>query len=585
MLCRRDRSRARRFQAAFWATVLGATSLMGAEPSRTVARIAPRVATTGGHLPDESHPYDHMGRFVVLGNRLVLQATDGVNGSQIWATDGTTAGTVVLHPGDSAWNAQSAGLTQLGHVALFTAMGASALWKTDGTPEGTSLLKKVVAFPIAGAFGDLAGSPYQTFTVMGGRAFFVGWQESSGLQLWRTDGTTKGTVPVKGGLSFGFPFVPAGPQGPLLFRGRPGSTGLDSLYSSDGTTPGTKLLKKGVEMYAPVVAARKVFFYGNTLFDREIWVSDGTPGGTRRLTHYSGVDVAVQCCGGPASSGSHAFFVVIVANGFELWASDGTAAGTRVVLEDPMDSDILLALNNPGGRWAALKGRLLWVSRTGSQHRLWQTDGTPEGTHVVKDLGDADLVTGLQVAADRLYFTRRTGSSSEVWMSDGTESGTRPVASLSHTEQPLFLPGGMARLGPWLLFGAHNETQGDSPGGELWAMPAPVDVSVLDTRAGSACGATAEFRVGLSGPSEEPITVEYATADGSAREGLDYESTRGTLSFAPGSTSGLVQVPVRCRAAAAPRVFYLDISSPTNASVVRSRATAWLGGNGPGPSR
>src|SRR5262249_47593600 len=57
----------------------------------------------------------------------------------------------------------------------------------------------------------------------------------------------------------------------------------------------------------------------------------------------------------------------------------------------------------------------------------------------------------------------------------------------------------------------------------------------------------ATFTVTLSNPSGQTITVDYATADGTtnpATAGLDYNSTSGTLTFAPGETSKTISVYV-----------------------------------------
>ena len=53
------------------------------------------------------------------------------------------------------------------------------------------------------------------------------------------------------------------------------------------------------------------------------------------------------------------------------------------------------------------------------------------------------------------------------------------------------------------------------------------------------------FAVTLSGPSAQPVTVRYATADGSARAPDDYAASSGTLTFNPGETAKPVAVAVK----------------------------------------
>lgn len=52
------------------------------------------------------------------------------------------------------------------------------------------------------------------------------------------------------------------------------------------------------------------------------------------------------------------------------------------------------------------------------------------------------------------------------------------------------------------------------------------------------------FTFNLSKASTSPVSVQYATADGTASAGSDYTSTSGTLTFAPGETTKTVSVPI-----------------------------------------
>ncbi len=63
-------------------------------------------------------------------------------------------------------------------------------------------------------------------------------------------------------------------------------------------------------------------------------------------------------------------------------------------------------------------------------------------------------------------------------------------------------------------------------------------------------GGTMAFRVSLARAAAYPVTVDYATADGTATEGEDYEAVGDTLTFAPGETEKTVEVPLLADTAA-----------------------------------
>jgi hypothetical protein len=52
------------------------------------------------------------------------------------------------------------------------------------------------------------------------------------------------------------------------------------------------------------------------------------------------------------------------------------------------------------------------------------------------------------------------------------------------------------------------------------------------------------FTVSLSPAFAEPVTVNYASADGTSRAGANYTATSGTLAFAPGVTSERIRMPL-----------------------------------------
>ncbi len=76
------------------------------------------------------------------------------------------------------------------------------------------------------------------------------------------------------------------------------------------------------------------------------------------------------------------------------------------------------------------------------------------------------------------------------------------------------------------------------------------------------------FTVSLSAQSGQTVTVDYATADGTATAGSDYTAKSGTLTFNPGETSKTITVDVSGDATQEPNEsFTVALSNPTNATL------------------
>ena len=72
----------------------------------------------------------------------------------------------------------------------------------------------------------------------------------------------------------------------------------------------------------------------------------------------------------------------------------------------------------------------------------------------------------------------------------------------------------------------------------------PVGIAVADARVEEDAGALLAFVVTLSRAASRVVTVDYATADGSAEAGVDYTAASGTLTFQAGASSQTVEVAV-----------------------------------------
>ena len=102
-------------------------------------------------------------------------------------------------------------------------------------------------------------------------------------------------------------------------------------------------------------------------------------------------------------------------------------------------------------------------------------------------------------------------------------------------------------------------------------------VRVADAEATEGDDAVIVFRVTLDGASTSAVRVNYATADGTATAGDDYEAVQGTLTFAPGETEKTVSVTViDDNVEDSGETFRLLLSSPDGATLADSEATGTL---------
>ncbi|HKV33776.1 MAG TPA: Calx-beta domain-containing protein, partial [Pyrinomonadaceae bacterium] len=100
------------------------------------------------------------------------------------------------------------------------------------------------------------------------------------------------------------------------------------------------------------------------------------------------------------------------------------------------------------------------------------------------------------------------------------------------------------------------------------------DVSVTEGNSGTT---TADFTVSLSNPSSQTITVNFATAPGTATAGSDYVSATGTVTFTPGQTSRPINITVNGDTASeANETFFVNIATATNATISDTQGTGTI---------
>ena len=373
--------------------------------------------------PGSSEPKE----FTTFNDAVYFVARDNVFGPEIWRTDGTTDGTTrVTNTVPGTASIGPIRLTPVGGRLFFTgSVHASGLWSTDGTEAGT----RQVAVPPRD----------QNFTIrdiraVGGRAFFVPSAQTLGEEPWVSDGTDAGTFPLRDitpGPADSTPRPLTNLGGRLLFAAHEPATGA-APWLTDGTPDGTSLLRRtagdqpvniarlepsGDNLYA--FGTYSSAHFGAAM--RGLWVSDGTVAGTRML--YARRDSFFANPEFVRPADGKIFF-----GGRNVWASDGTAAGTEMLHAGPIPTD-------PAHRSAVIEGVLYFATQasTAAPNELWKTDGTPAGTVRVKEFGATPFERGYPLGhfapiGQRMFFRAADEQHGfEPWISDGTEAGTAMI--------------------------------------------------------------------------------------------------------------------------------------------------------------
>jgi hypothetical protein len=85
------------------------------------------------------------------------------------------------------------------------------------------------------------------------------------------------------------------------------------------------------------------------------------------------------------------------------------------------------------------------------------------------------------------------------------------------------------------------------------------------------------FTVTLSRASGKTVTVNYATANGTATASSDYSTRSGTLTFAPGTATMTIAVPVVGNTTPEPNeTFFVNLSGASNATLTVSQGTGTI---------
>jgi len=319
-------------------------------------------------LPTGSEVYD----LALLGQKLIAifdhQHLDPVR--YLWSFNVQTQAEEVLLDTVVSSSGQSLSyLTVLGDQVLFREFAkldqirdAYRLWTTDGTAAGTRYVSPDLS-PGGDASWEVFEGAALPAVVTGGHAFFAAGNDTSGFELWKTDGTADGTGLV-----------------------------IDIDHPDGGSSP-QQLRSLGGLLY---------FTADDGSHGRELWRTDGTDEGTFLLGDIHPGTAGSEPLHLVEMNGLVYFTATDPEHGRELWRSDGTPEGTFLVVDATPGTG-----SGVSGATLFFKDRLFFMKAGNGQTRLWSTDGTAEGTQSYADASQTNLSNPkiLTVMDGWLYLT------------------------------------------------------------------------------------------------------------------------------------------------------------------------------------
>lgn len=379
-------------------------------------------------------------------NLLFFSASNGVDGNELWVTDGTNAGTrqvTDINGNSSDSIARYTSIISYKDRAVFTAIddnytvtpqilrSGSELYISDGTESGTTLIKDIYTGPNSGVNGI-------TQTIFNNELYFMARSLENGYELWKTNGTQNGTVIVKdirSGSKSSNPSSLYVTDLALFFKADDGVHGAE-IWSTSGDSASTVLigdvnLTSNVSSNATKAVKLSnydVFFASPATDDAQLYRTDGTTSGTQPIltletsVYIPGVDLI--------KLGDYAYFVnSTAATGDELWRTDGTAQGTAIV------KDIIPGSAGLNFVHIMKQDGLIYFAATDNTTlttTIWKTDGSADGTVEISSFNQAYRITHIEVLNGKLIIPLRTAENGiELWVSDGTPQGTKVLKDIN----------------------------------------------------------------------------------------------------------------------------------------------------------
>jgi ELWxxDGT repeat protein len=366
------------------------------EPRRLLAAV---LAADINRLPGNDYKPFSISTF---GNTAYFAAHDGVNGMELWKTDGTAGGTSMvkdINPGMAS--SQPGGFAQTANGTVYFTATTEALgyelWKTDGTAVGTVLVKDINP-------GRAISVP-QNLTAIGNKVYFSAVDGARGREYWVSDGTEAGTQ--------------------LLVDLRPGSTGQNTNHTPLGMT----------------AVGSTLFFGGNDGVRSGLWTSNGAVG---NVTFVASVPQQVNRL---YTFDNRAYFTDRAG---QIWTSDGTSATT---------SGLPISANGGVSEVVVAGNALFYLSPSGIGRGVYRVPAGGTSATLVTGFSDPSDIGN--VGGDLYVSAYDPGAGTELFrVPAGSTAGTLVHDVTPGASGAGFTPANLTGVGDAIYFTVGNATSG-----------------------------------------------------------------------------------------------------------------------------
>lgn len=386
-----------------------------------------------------ANPYSFVSAPSIGTGTVFFVATNGSNGYELWKSDGTLGGTVMVKDINSgSGDSYPYYLTVVGSNVYFQAYDGTEteLWRSDGTEPGTV---KIDVNP-----GTASSFPYNLVAFSNTQLMFSATHATYGTELFRIIGTGTPTpidlcaTPTLASSSNPSGLVMIGSN--LYFQATDGTTGYELWRYNNSQVGRISDIAAGSASSSPngmaLAGNRIVFRASDASFDVELYSTDATATTTAAALSSTALLKNINPTGSSYPSNMYPFGNSVYfqaddgTNGAELWKSDGTLAGTTLV------KDIYSGgFSSSPSSFYSFAGNLYFQAKTlANGVESWITDGTSAGTSLFKDLNSGQPNGGFSTpltVGTTMFFLGSDGTGARIWATDGRACATAVVPPFS----------------------------------------------------------------------------------------------------------------------------------------------------------